>query len=177
MTSEAISDHPLVGSVDWANKKRVPPVVNQGQCGSSYAFGAVHAVDSLYMIKNDTSTPLILSVQQILDCSGDYGNYGCNGGWMNSTCFYIRDKGLVTEKEYPYVGRNQPCKMDGGPYKIKSYIDSPGCDATLKALKNQPLATAVDASNWYLYKSGIFDNCKTMTNHGIFLVAYHNNQD
>jgi len=29
----------------------------------------------------------------------------------------------------------------------------------------------VDASNWSLYKSGIFDNCDVHTNHAVFMVG------
>jgi hypothetical protein len=33
------------------------------------------------------------------------------------------------------------------------------------------MAVRVDASNWHLYKSGVFDNCAKNINHAVFLVG------
>jgi len=38
-------------------------------------------------------------------------------------------------------------------------------------LKITPLAVRVDASNWHLYKSGIFNNCDKNINHAVLLVG------
>jgi hypothetical protein len=43
-----------------------------------------------------------LSEQQLIDCSGNYGNKGCNGGWMASVYNYIKDYGVTYERAYPY---------------------------------------------------------------------------
>jgi len=77
----------LPSAVDWRLNGTMTPVPNQGQCGSSWAFGAVHAVEALKKLSNLTLS--VLSVQQILDCSRDYGNYGCNGGFMDFAYQYI----------------------------------------------------------------------------------------
>ena len=73
--------------VDWAAQGKVTPIYNQGQCGSSWAFSAVQAIESLYLIKQNKN--LSLSVQEVLDCTESYGNYGCNGGYMTFTFKFV----------------------------------------------------------------------------------------
>lgn len=38
-------------------------------------------------------------------------------------------------------------------------------------IARRPMAVRVDASNWHLYKSGVFDNCNKNINHAVFLVG------
>jgi C1A family cysteine protease len=158
----------IVGDVDWVAAGKVSNVKNQASCGSCWAFSAIGAVESAYLIRGTT---VLLSEQQLVDCSGAYGNYGCNGGWMDSAFQYIIDHGITTESAYPYVARNQVCQADGGSYRLGGFVDVQGCDNLANALNQQPISVAVDASNWSPYRSGIFSNCATSVNHGVLLVG------
>ena len=95
------------------------PVRNQGVCGSCWAFSAAGGVESSYSIFKGDNT--LLSPQQLIDCSSPYGNNGCSGGKIDNALKYIKDHGLSTEKEYPYVGRYQGCKRDYGNYHINGF--------------------------------------------------------
>lgn len=64
-----------------------------------------NAIASAYSIKQGHLVDL--SAQQILDCtfSGEYGNYGCDGGFLESTFLYTNNVGLVSDTSYPYTGK------------------------------------------------------------------------
>ncbi|CAF1256586.1 unnamed protein product [Adineta ricciae] len=81
------------------------PIVNQGQCGSCYAFSVTAAIEGTYALK--TGRRIQLSQQQIVDCSA---NYGCSGGFFETTFQYIKQNGgLESDASYPYVGTQQSC--------------------------------------------------------------------
>ena len=161
-------ESPIVGDVDWVAQGKVSGVKNQGSCGSCWAFSANGAIESAYLLRG---TAVNLSEQQLVDCSGSYGNHGCQGGWMDSAFQYVRDHGLTTTAAYPYAAVNQACKINSGSYKVSSFVDVPGCDNLANALNQQPISVAVDASNWSPYRSGVFNNCASSVNHGVLLVA------
>lgn len=84
---------------------------NQGQCGSCWAFAATAAIESALLIADKDG---LLSEQELVDCSRDYGNQGCDGGWMDSAFDYIIDNNINSQNNYPYVARDQSCKKQDG---------------------------------------------------------------
>merc|ERR1712212_671545 len=78
-------------NVNWVNHGYVTGVKNQGRCGSCYSFSATGALEGQWFKK--TGKLESMSEQQIVDCSGRYGNHGCQGGWYHSSWNYIRDAG------------------------------------------------------------------------------------
>eukprot|EP01017_Pseudomicrothorax_dubius_P027595 TRINITY_DN3203_c0_g2_i2.p1 TRINITY_DN3203_c0_g2~~TRINITY_DN3203_c0_g2_i2.p1 ORF type:complete len:248 (+),score=52.97 TRINITY_DN3203_c0_g2_i2:43-786(+) len=100
----------LPDSVDWRNNNAVTPVKDQGQCGSCWAFSATGALEGILAVK--TGTLYSFSEQQLVDCSGTFGNEGCNGGLMTQAFEYAAQSGMEQESSYPYKASDQRCQYD-----------------------------------------------------------------
>ena len=163
------SDDISVGDIDWTSQGVVTPIKNQGQCGSCWAFSTTGSLEALSKLAYGNLQSF--SEQQLVDCSGSYGNMGCNGGLMDNAFKYVRDHGIVEESQYAYTAKKGTCKQNSGPFKISGYTDVNGCTNLANALTSRPVSVAVDASNWSRYSSGVFSNCGTHLNHGVLLVG------
>ena len=100
---ETLAEQTIPASVNWAATAAWAYVRNQGSCGSCYAFAAVGTMEAAIWIKSQQVVNL--AEQQILDCSGPYGNAGCGGGWMDYAFSYAKSHKIAFETAYPYVGR------------------------------------------------------------------------
>jgi len=74
-------------SIDWRSKGAVTPVKDQGQCGSCWAFSTVGGSEGGNFLL--TGKLVSLSEQQIVDCSTNGGNQGCNGGDLPPAYTYL----------------------------------------------------------------------------------------
>lgn len=162
----------LPDSIDWTKKGAVGPVKNQKQCGSCWAFSTTAALEGAYAVAGKGL--LSFSEQQLVDCSGSYGNQGCNGGWPRSAFKYIQDHGINLEDNYPYTARDGQCKKSSGPYQVKGFTSVPKNDVNqlAAAVNIKPVSVCLDANNFNLYKGGVFDNCGHNVDHCVLLVGY-----
>lgn len=67
-----------------------------------------------------------LSEQELIDCDKSF-NEGCGGGLMDYAYeFVIKNKGLDTEKDYPYQARDGTCNKNKVIYffQLNTYFSS-----------------------------------------------------
>ncbi|XP_058793221.1 cathepsin L-like [Phymastichus coffea] len=173
----------LPASVDWRKEGAVTNVKDQGFCGSCWSFSATGALEGQHFRK--TGKLVSLSEQNLLDCSGSYGNYGCDGGIMQYAFNYIKDnKGIDTEKTYPYEASEEYCRYDprnSGAEDV-GFVDIRTGDEQqlMEAVATiGPIAVAMDASHlsFQNYRSGIYyePKCKNKNDdldHGVLIVGY-----
>jgi len=175
------TNDPIPNAVDWRQSGMVTPVKNQGQCGSCYSFSATGALEGAW--KKAKGTLPSLSEQEIVDCSGRYGNYGCQGGWYQSSWRYLRDAGGdESESAYRYTARQGRCRFDRSKVvaTVSSFHDTqPGNenDLTNALARVGPVSVAIDASapTFRSYRSGVHYSSRCSSrrlNHAVLAVGY-----
>lgn len=166
--------------IDWRNKGYVTKVKNQGHCGSCWSFSTTGSLEGQLFRKNNKLIPL--SEQQLIDCSGSYGNMGCDGGLMDPSFAYIKHTGgIMSEADYPYKGIGGKCEADKNKFvgTVTGCKDiSKGSETSLQAAVATvgPVSVAINANNKFQhYKGGIYDepSCTSRTlNHAVLVVGY-----
>jgi len=166
-------------SVDWRTKGAVTPVKNQGQCGSCWSFSTTGSTEGAWQIANNNL--VVLSEQQLMDCSTAEGDHSCEGGLMDYAFKYIiQNGGLDTEADYPYQEKDEACdhtKEGTHSASLTSFTDVPqnSEDQLALAVAKGPVSVAIEAdqAGFQHYSSGTFSGpCGTQLDHGVLVVGY-----
>jgi cathepsin L len=173
---------PIPSHVDWRDSGAVTGVKNQGQCGSCWSFSTTGSLEGAHVLQGNDQL-VGLSEQQLMDCSYNYGNNGCDGGLMDNAFRYIiANNGDDTEASYPYTAQDGSCHFNAADVgaTMSSYQDIPSGDEqalTTSAATVGPISVAIDAgqSSFQFYEGGIYysSTCSsTALDHGVLVVGY-----
>jgi len=172
-------------NVDWVQKGKVSPVKDQQYCGGCWAFAIADATESRFAIAHNTA-PVVLSVQEQLDCNHDGVNQGCTGGNLPEGYDYLVDhKGLCLARDYQFEGddnrnkcrkRSRRCRNRSGQIKDYGIVYPYNEHALKKAVAQGPVAIAIEADDkrMQFYESGIFTSpyCGKDVDHAMTIVGY-----
>jgi len=155
------SPNALPTSWDWRTKGAVTPIKVQGQCGSCWAFSVTGAVESCHFI--NTGKLVSLSEQNIMDCSTQDDDQGCNGGLMDGGYQYIMENhGIDSESCYPYLAQDGTCQYTNSccASTLSNYTDLPvGDEAALqRGVYVATVSVGMDASqtSFQFYSGGVY---------------------
>ncbi len=174
----------LPARFDWREAGGLPPVRNQGSCGSCWAFAAVGVLECQILLVD--GEVVNLSEQQLVDCNrgGPFGNSGCNGGFTSNAMFYLSSQGVTFEAWYPYKQMDFPYGECIGDTVSKSYKPARrgGVANEVAAIKQAiydhgPVACSVAVDDLFqAYTGGIYNGPgATYTNHAVILVGWDDN--
>merc|ERR1711862_623060 len=122
-----------------------------------------------------------ISEQQLVDCSKNGGNAGCNGGLMDNSFTWDENQAAATESSYPYTARDGSCKSSGLTVAVPKggvtgFKDISNEAGLLDAVTNNgPVSVAIEAdqSSFQGYSGGVLTgNCGTNLDHGVLAVGF-----
>ncbi|CAJ0948640.1 unnamed protein product [Ranitomeya imitator] len=174
VTQLKVEAAPVSKSCDWRKAGVISEAKSQGKCGSCWAFAAVANIEAQWGIIGHSVN---LSVQQLIDC-GPSKN-GCKGVKVEEAFkSVIKQKGLVSEKVYPYKAVAQKCKkINSVRTTIKGYISLPKNEQVMANFVNVKgtIVVRLNSIGLKLYKGGVIHpkSCDvTKVNHAVLAVGY-----
>ncbi|OMO61099.1 hypothetical protein COLO4_33560 [Corchorus olitorius] len=169
----------FIDSFNAANNKPYKLGLNQFADLTNEEFTASRNRFKGHMCSNTATT--FKYENELVDCDVNGEDEGCEGGLMDDAFDFIQNnKGLTSEANYPYTGQDGTCntnKESNHVATINGHEDVPANseEALLKAVANQPVSVAIDASGseFQSYSGGIFTGpCGTELDHGVTAVGY-----
>jgi cathepsin L len=161
----------------------LPPIRNQGGCGSCWAFAACAAYETAFRKWYGTNRNVDMSEQDLVDCGKTYilgfiplDAGSCSGGYTNRALDYIKCYGTTTESNRPYVARNQDCAAR--PKKFYAWCWGQ-LGTNIQKMKDViygygSIVTSVQAQGSFMnYTGGIINYRTGGHNHAITIVGWN----
>lgn len=168
-------------SISWMSVQS--PVKNQGACGSCWAFATTEVLESHLAIAENSTQPLILAPQTLVNCVSNPkkcgGTGGCKGAIAEIGFNFTRDFSMALESDLPYIGQDEPCRKYKKTVTCKGYVknkQNSAEDLEHSIATKGPVAVTVSA-NWALYGGGIFSGgcslgASCTLDHAVVAVGY-----
>lgn len=157
----------------------VPPIKDQGQCGSCWAFSKTGSLESALLGQKKTMT---LSVQELV--SNDKNQFGCGGGYLDDFKYQIQH-GQGLAKDFPYVAadvssKKIPVAAQGVSFQYVGSANQGPTENELKCAlvkyKTVPWITVGATSYWGsppASEKTPYTNCqRSGVNHAVGVVGY-----
>ncbi|XP_015572445.1 cathepsin B-like protease 3 [Ricinus communis] len=181
----------------WPHCSTIGKILDQGHCGSCWAFGAVESLSDRFCIHFGMN--ISLSVNDLLACCGFLCGDGCDGGYPMYAWRYFVHHGVVTEECDPYfdnIGCSHPGCEPGFPtpkcvrkcidknqlwrqskhYSVNAYrISSDPHDVMAEVYKNGPVEVSFTVyEDFAHYKSGVYKHItgEVMGGHAVKLIGW-----
>ncbi|GMI67251.1 hypothetical protein like AT4G01610 [Hibiscus trionum] len=186
----------------WPQCSTIGRILDQGHCGSCWAFGAVEALSDRFCIHFGMN--ISLSANDVIACCGFLCGAGCDGGYPISAWRYFARRGVVTEECDPYfdeIGCSHPGCEPAFPtpkcvkkcvkgnqlwkrskhYSLGAYrIKSNPADIMAEIYKNGPVEVSFSVyEDFAHYKSGVYKHVTggVMGGHAVKLIGWGTSDD
>lgn len=157
------SGQALPTSFDWRDKGCVTPVKDQGICGSCWSFGSTGVMEGDYCAQKGRLP--VLSEQNLIDCTWNEGNNGCDGGEDWRSYAWVSQHPLELDDTYGhYLMADGMCHYDAnkGFLRITGFVNVSSTEADLMdAIYTQgPISVGMNAAmeDLSFYDAGVYDN-------------------
>ncbi|PKA63048.1 Fruit bromelain [Apostasia shenzhenica] len=181
----------------WSHCSTVGRILDQGHCGSCWAFGAVESLSDRFCIHFGINVSL--SANDLLACCGFMCGDGCDGGYPIFAWRYFVQNGVVTEECDPYFDQTgcahpgcepayptptceKKCHIDNvlwaenKHFSISAYrISSDPRDIMAEIYKNGPVEVSFTVyEDFAHYKSGVYKHIigDVMGGHAVKLIGW-----
>jgi cathepsin B len=181
----------------WPQCNTIGRILDQGHCGSCWAFGAVESLQDRFCVHFGVN--ISLSVNDLLACCGFLCGAGCDGGTPIYAWRYLAHHGVVTEECDPYfdqIGCSHPgCEpayqtpkcvrkcVNGNQlwkkskhYSVKAYrVKSDPQDIMAEVYKNGPVEVDFTVfEDFAHYKSGVYKHItgSALGGHAVKLIGW-----
>ena len=150
---------------DWRLYGAVNPVKDQAVCGSCWSFGTSGTIEGVYFVK--TGHLVRLSEQQLIDCSWQQGDNGCDGGEDFRAYEYImKAGGLSLNEDYGgYLGADGKChdRNVTKAVQLSGFVNVTSYDPKaleIAIFEHGPVTVAINANPraFTFYSNGVFSD-------------------
>lgn len=187
---------------EWSKCRTIGAILDQGHCGSCWAFAAVESLSDRFCIHFNMN--ISLSVNDLLACCGFMCGEGCDGGYPISAWRYFVHHGVVTDECDPYfdtIGCSHPgcepafptprcekkCQQknqlwaESKHFGVSAYkINSNVYDIMAEVYQNGPVEVAFTVyEDFAHYKSGVYKHITgdSMGGHAVKLIGWGTTAD